>query len=117
MMYMGGNVPLTITITDALSPYSKHSASGGALRSPSHYYLWPFGLQIGLCPALHGHQPNRHPHLSRAASGASDAPCMPQRVPEVPELPRSLCNLGAESCMPPPPEDIVKLYATVLAVR
>ena len=30
MIYMGGNVPLTITITDALSPYSNHSASGGA---------------------------------------------------------------------------------------
>ena len=29
MIYMGGNVPLTITITDAFSPYSNHSASGG----------------------------------------------------------------------------------------
>ena len=28
---MGGNVPLTITITDAFSPYSNHSASGGTL--------------------------------------------------------------------------------------
>ena len=31
MIYMGGNVPLTITITDAFSPYSNHSASGGTL--------------------------------------------------------------------------------------
>ena len=59
MIYMGGNVPLTITITDAFSPYSNHSASGGTLCFSSHYYLWPFGLQIGLCPALHGHQTNR----------------------------------------------------------
>ena len=35
-IYMIGNVPLTITITDALSPYSNHSASGGTfgLSSP-----------------------------------------------------------------------------------
>ena len=46
----------------------------------SHYYMWQFGLQIGLCPALPGHQPNRT-HTSRAAApGASDAPCMPQWV-------------------------------------
>ena len=38
-IYMNGNVPLTITITDALSPYSNHSASGGALCFSSHYYL------------------------------------------------------------------------------
>ena len=25
----------------------------------SHPDLWPFGFQIGLCPALHGHLPNR----------------------------------------------------------
>ena len=47
MIYMGGNVPLTITITDAFSPSSNHSASGGAFGFSSHYYLWPFGLQIG----------------------------------------------------------------------
>ena len=29
MIYMGGNVPLTITITDAFSPYSNHSALAG----------------------------------------------------------------------------------------
>ena len=32
---MNGNVPLSITITDALSPYSNHSASGGTF-SPSN---------------------------------------------------------------------------------
>ena len=31
MIYMGGNVPLTITIIDAFSPRSNHSASGGTL--------------------------------------------------------------------------------------
>ena len=38
-IYMNGNVPLTITITDALPPYSNHSASGGTLCFSSHYYL------------------------------------------------------------------------------
>ena len=56
---MHGNVPLTITINDAFSPYSNHPASDGAWWFSSHSYLWPFGFQICLCPTLHGHQPNR----------------------------------------------------------
>ena len=81
MIYMGGNVPLTITIIDAFSPYSNHSASGGTLCFSSHYYLWQFGLQSGLCPALPAQQPNRTRTSRAAAPGASDAPCMPQWVP------------------------------------
>jgi hypothetical protein len=42
---MDGNVPLTISIADALSPYSNGPASGGAFCFSSHYYycLLPFG--------------------------------------------------------------------------
>ena len=46
MIYMGGNVPLTITITDAFSPYSNHSASGGTLCFSSNYYLWKVFKQV-----------------------------------------------------------------------
>ena len=46
MIYMGGNVPLTITITEAFSPYSNHSASGGTLCFSSHYYLWKVFKQV-----------------------------------------------------------------------
>ena len=81
MIYMGGNVPLTITITDAFSQYSNHSAFGGTFCFSSHYYLWQFGLQSGLCPALPAQQPNRTRTSRAAAPGASDAPCMPQWVP------------------------------------
>ena len=37
MIYMNGNVQLTLTITKAVPPYS--SASGGAFCLSSHYYL------------------------------------------------------------------------------
>ena len=43
---MNDNVPLTITITDAFSPYSNHSASGGTLCFSSHYYLWEVFKQV-----------------------------------------------------------------------
>ena len=46
MIYMGGDVPLTITITDAFSPYSNHSASGGTLCFSSQYYLWKVFKQV-----------------------------------------------------------------------
>ena len=42
-IYMNGNVQFTITITDALSPYSNHSASGGTFCLSSHSHLLPFG--------------------------------------------------------------------------
>ena len=42
MIYMNGNVPLTITITDALSPYSNDAATGGAFCFSLHC-LSPFG--------------------------------------------------------------------------
>ena len=35
-IYMNENVPLTITITDAFSPYSNHSASGGTFGLVAH---------------------------------------------------------------------------------
>ena len=38
-IYMNGNVQFTITITDALSPYSDHSASGGTFCLSSHSHL------------------------------------------------------------------------------
>ena len=36
---MNGNVQFTITITDALPPYSNHSASGGTFCLSSHSHL------------------------------------------------------------------------------
>ena len=39
VIYMNGNVQLAITITDALSPYRNHSASGGTFCLSSHSYL------------------------------------------------------------------------------
>ena len=51
MIYMNGNVRLTITITDALSAYSNHSASARTWCSSSHSFLWPFGLQTTFCPS------------------------------------------------------------------
>ena len=55
MIYMNGNVQLTVTITKARPPYS--SASGGARWLSSHYYLKPLGSQAALSPAQHGHKP------------------------------------------------------------
>ena len=71
---MNDNVPLTITITDALSPYSNHSA-----------FLWDILLVFPFSPVViwltssfvssPAWAPTRwHAHLSRAASGAFDAP-------------------------------------------
>ena len=40
---MNDNVPLTITITDALSPYSNHSAFYGTFCLSSHSLLLSFG--------------------------------------------------------------------------
>ena len=36
---MNGNVQFTITVADAPSPYSSHSASGGTFCLSSHSYL------------------------------------------------------------------------------
>ena len=36
---MNGNVQFTITIADALSPYSSHSAAGGTFCLSSHSHL------------------------------------------------------------------------------
>ena len=71
---MNGNVPLTITITDALSPYSNHSV-----------LLWDILLVFAFSPVViwltssfvsspAWAPASWHAHLSRAASGAFDAP-------------------------------------------
>ena len=83
---MNDNVPLTITITDALSPYSNHSV-----------LLWDILLVFAFSPVViwltssfvssPAWAPTRwHAHLSRAASGAFDAPTslIPAFAPPLP---------------------------------
>ena len=98
---MDGNVPPTITITDALPPYGNLAASAWTLCFLAQHYFWQFGLQTCLCPALHGHQPNRT--RASAAQPLARPACRTAQPMDGSSSPNKIClrrvNNGRGMCM------------------